>query len=385
MKTTLYLNWKANPSMGEVFTPIGLVNNILDKIPLEVWKNPESTFLDPCMGKGTFLLEIIRRLVYIYGYTEEDAKSRVYGYDIRVKYVGHLTRRGLKNVRHKDFLNENILMKFDVIIGNPPFQKALKSGKKSVDTLWAKFIQKGFEIVKDGGVVSLISPDGWCSPTFDIPSGEVSIFRDYFKVNNLTYVATNNKVKPYFKNIGTSFTYFVCETNTYKNKTIFDDGSVIAEFNISSFNFIPKKIDNISLSLHEKILNGGEKFIFERYRKKDGGMLDERHPHFLTPKLKFSRGLAVFNVSGDNGTTGYDVFTYAYHIQDGETIESGLSVLNSKAYKFVLNQKWNQYFTKYIPNMVKKPKLNKVYSDLEIYQFLDLTQEEINYIDLNVR
>lgn len=385
MKMNQYLKWKADPSKGEVFTPIILVSDMLDKIPYEVWINPKSTFLDPCMGKGTFLIEIVRRLVYIYGYTESDAKSRVYGYDIRVKYINHLRRRGFINVYHKDFFNEEFDMKFDAIVGNPPFQKALKSGKKSVDTLWAKFIQKSFEIVKEEGIVSLISPDGWCSPTFDIPSGEVSIFKDYFKTNNLTYVATNNKVKPYFKNIGTSFTYFVCEKNIYKNKTIFDDGSVILEFDISSFDFIPKKVDNISLSLHEKILNGGDKFVFERYRKKDGGMLDNRHPHFSTPKLKFSRGLAVFNVSADNGTSGYDVFTYAYHLQEDETIESGLSVLNSKVYKFVLNQKWNQYFTKYIPNMVKKPKLNKIYSDLEIYQFLDLTQEEINYVESNVK
>ena len=49
-----------------------------------------------------------------------------------------------------------------------------------------------------------------------------------------------------------------------------------------------------------------------------------------------------------------------------------------------MNQKWNQYFTKYIPNMVKKPVLNKVYSDAELYQFLDLNEEEINYIESNV-
>lgn len=57
------------------------------------------------MGKGTFLLEIVRRLVYIYGYTENDVKSRVFGYDVRVKFINHLQRRGFVNTRHKDFLN----------------------------------------------------------------------------------------------------------------------------------------------------------------------------------------------------------------------------------------------------------------------------------------
>ena len=123
---TQFLKWKADPSKGEVFTPIELVNEMLDNISESIWRNPESIFLDPCMGKGTFLIEIVRRLVYIYGYTEHDAKSRVYGYDIRVKYINYLQRRGFVNVRHKDFLSETIKMKFDAIVGNPPFSKNSK-------------------------------------------------------------------------------------------------------------------------------------------------------------------------------------------------------------------------------------------------------------------
>ena len=84
--------WKQNPSKGEVFTPNGLVNEMLNQIPTEIWENPKSTFCDPFMGKGTFLVEIVRRLVYIYCYKEEDAKSRVFGYEVRVKYVNYLKR-----------------------------------------------------------------------------------------------------------------------------------------------------------------------------------------------------------------------------------------------------------------------------------------------------
>lgn len=381
---TQYLKWKADPSKGEVFTPIELVKEMLDKIPEEVWRNPDSVFLDPCMGRGTFLIEIVDRLMYIYGYTEKDAKSRVYGYDIRVKYINYLQRRGFVNVRHKDYLDEINQMHFDSIVGNPPFQKTLKTGKKSVDTLWAKFIKKSYELLKENGTLVMISPDGWCSPTFDIPSGEISIFKDIFKTNNLQFVATNEKVKPFFKNIGTSFTYFVCNKSNYNGITLFDLGGKVLSFDISNFEFIPKKIDLLSFEIHNKILKQGEKFVFERYRKKDGGMLDDRHPHFLTPKVKFSRGQAKFLVNGDSGTSGYDVFTYAYHLKDNESLESAISVLNSKAYRFVLDQKWNQYFTKYIPNMVIKPELNKIYSDSEIYKFLKLTDEEINYIENNV-
>jgi hypothetical protein len=386
MKQTIELHkkWKDDPSKGEVFTPIELVREMLDKIPSSVWENPDSLFLDPCMGKGTFLIEIINRLVYIYGYSKEDAISRVYGYDVCIKYINYLKRGGLKNVFHKDFINEEFNMKFDVVIGNPPFQNNLENGQKSKKTLWSLFIQKGFELTKQNGYCSMVSPDGWWSPTIDIPQGKISIFRDIFKKHNLIVVASNEVVKPHFKNIGTSFTYFVVQNSNYKNITSFITNDEILTFDIKNLNFIPKKINKISLKIHEKIMSGNSKFTFERYQKKDGGMLDNRHPYYSMPKVKFSRGLAKFEVNGDIGNSGYDVFTYAYHIKNNETINSALSVLNSKLYRLVLNQKWNQYFTKFIPNEVHKPLLNIVYTNSMVYQLFELTKEEIEYVESNV-
>jgi len=107
-KIDTYTRWNQNPSKGEVFTPKELVNEMLDKIPFEVWENPKSTFCDLSMGKGTFLVEIVKRLTYIYKNSEEDAKSRVFGYEVRVKYINYLKRRGYKNLYHEDSLEKNL-------------------------------------------------------------------------------------------------------------------------------------------------------------------------------------------------------------------------------------------------------------------------------------
>jgi hypothetical protein len=245
-------------------------------------------------------------------------------------------------------LNE---MKFDVVLGNPPFQKNLKSGYKSVDNPWAKFIYLSSQLVTNNGYIIMISPDGWCSPTYDIQKGNISIFRDVFKSNNLIYVAFDDIVKPFFQK-GTSFSYFILQKTNYSGLTLFETLGETFEIDITNLFFIPKNITSLSFSIHNKLLLTNSKFSFERYRKNDGGMLDENHPHYYKPKIKFSRGLAKFEVNGDNGNSGYDVFTYAYLLKEGETLESALSVLNSKVYRFILNQKWNQYFTKYIPNEV---------------------------------
>ena len=47
---------------GEVFTPFSLISDMLDLVKEEDWSNPETTFYDPCAGKGNFPILIIERL-----------------------------------------------------------------------------------------------------------------------------------------------------------------------------------------------------------------------------------------------------------------------------------------------------------------------------------
>jgi len=52
----------ANLSSDEVFTPPSLVNQILDLLPAELWSDKKATFLDPASKSGVFLREIAKRL-----------------------------------------------------------------------------------------------------------------------------------------------------------------------------------------------------------------------------------------------------------------------------------------------------------------------------------
>lgn len=52
----------ANLSSDEVFTPPQLANQILDLLPVELWSDKKATFLDPCCKSGVFLREIAKRL-----------------------------------------------------------------------------------------------------------------------------------------------------------------------------------------------------------------------------------------------------------------------------------------------------------------------------------
>ena len=48
---------------GEVFTPLELCDSMIDEIPLENLKNPNSKFLDPTAGNGNFLVALKTKLL----------------------------------------------------------------------------------------------------------------------------------------------------------------------------------------------------------------------------------------------------------------------------------------------------------------------------------
>jgi site-specific DNA-methyltransferase (adenine-specific) len=57
------LSCLANLSNDEVFTPPSLVNDILDLLPSELWSDSSTKFLDPVSKSGVFLREMAKRLM----------------------------------------------------------------------------------------------------------------------------------------------------------------------------------------------------------------------------------------------------------------------------------------------------------------------------------
>ena len=67
----------ANLSNDEVFTPPELANKIIDMLPQELFKNPDTTFLDPCCKSGVFLREIAKRLIKGLEHQIPDLEKRI--------------------------------------------------------------------------------------------------------------------------------------------------------------------------------------------------------------------------------------------------------------------------------------------------------------------
>ena len=75
------------------------------------------------------------------------------------------------NIYKGSFLNYNNENKFDIIIGNPPFQHQHKKDNKNINTnLWTLFVGLTFDdFLKENGFLLFITPYSWMSFTFKYP------------------------------------------------------------------------------------------------------------------------------------------------------------------------------------------------------------------------
>jgi hypothetical protein len=181
---------------SDVVTPLPLAKKQLEEI------NTAGTVCIPGAGIGTYVLAAIEA-----GVNPTD----IYAVEFNRAYFrlgsGIYTRLGV-NYIYANYLTWEPGMKFDVVIGNPPFQEATDKGRKDqASNLWTKFWVKSLQITKDDGVVSLITPTSWLSPSANLRGAYKFLGKNrlWDVFNSYTSIAQVEGVETYFKGVGSSF------------------------------------------------------------------------------------------------------------------------------------------------------------------------------------
>lgn len=88
-KSNLIVSRERVKKYAEVFTPDFIVKQMCDLFPHEIWQNIDSTFLEPCCGKGAFIKEILARKLELCKTIDEGfrAVKSIYAIDIQADNV----------------------------------------------------------------------------------------------------------------------------------------------------------------------------------------------------------------------------------------------------------------------------------------------------------
>lgn len=85
---------------GEVFTPTIMVNEMLDRLPKEVFTDPKKKFMDNSCGDGQFLFEVLRRKILANPsnggdlcYRHHKALKTIFGVELDLENVKKCRRR----------------------------------------------------------------------------------------------------------------------------------------------------------------------------------------------------------------------------------------------------------------------------------------------------
>ena len=147
-------------SGGESSTPLDLVQEMVDKIPQEVKKDPNSKFLDPAAGTGSYAIVLFYELKK-YHSEEHILNNMLYVCETNRFRLRILKNLGIKNIYEGSFLKQDFKdMKFDVVIMNPPFQD-ITSDSTNTTSLDTQFIQKAYNLSSQ--YVVSISSASWSS------------------------------------------------------------------------------------------------------------------------------------------------------------------------------------------------------------------------------
>jgi hypothetical protein len=374
-----------------------LFTEMLDQLPSEVFESSETTFVDVEAAGGQSYAAIKKRLLKA-GHTEENIKKRVtmfFNNSFEQNFA--INKNSVNcNTEARDILKNLGAKKFDVVIGNPPYQSGNgESGGRH--SLWRKIISKSFELLNNQGYIAMVCPG------FPLESNDIGSH-----LKNNTPIILKNDVTEHFPGIGSDIKYWVVKHGKH-NLPFVVDGKKWKDLS---------KDPTVNETYHSICTKTQSYNKFEC--KYDGGynstqLKNDPNDYFELPKGKsiypirhgsntkvcyVSKPTESHNLSKVTMTfSGYPGFAYSdtsnpmssclqmsgyILVENKKEADNLINLYNTKFYKFLsaFNNKGMRGRESYC---LPKLDLNKTYSDNEIYNIFNLSTTEINFVENYVK
>lgn len=488
------LSCLANLSNDEVFTPPEVANRMLDLLPQELFRSPDTTFLDPACKSGVFLREIAKRLLVGLENEIPDLQQRVdhifhkqlYGIAI-TELTSLLSRRSVycskypnskysithfddasgnieyKRISHRwsngkcafcgaseseykrsddlethayEFIHtirpEDIFkMKFDVIIGNPPYQLSTGGAGKQAKPIYNLFVEQSKKL--NPRFLTMIIPSRWFSGGIGLDSFRDSMMND----SRIRRIVDYSNAKDCFpqNSISGGVCYFLWSRDS-KGECVFtninngnentltrplNEFSVLVRYN--SAVTIIHKIKNNTWEPFDKIVSPLMPYgLSTNYRgtsckkNSDDLILHASDGISYIRTSEISKGVETVNGykvlisktsaehAGEPGKDGTfrvltssikvigpkEVCTHSYFIignyQEKETAENVLTYLKTRFVRFLILLSMSSInLSKLVFSFVPMQDFSKPWTDAELYAKYNLTDEEIAFIESMIK
>ncbi len=248
-------------------------------LPTEVWRNPTLKWLDPANGIGNFPIIAFYKLDYELQQLKEwrdDDKRRKHIIE-NMLFMMELDKgnvaicRSLFKKIHPDakpnicccdslavtyekMLSMFGVNKFDIIIGNPPFNTGglLKGG----GTLWPLFVKKAFELVGENGYICFVHPPGWRK--FYNAEDRDNQGKLWYLIRkngwNINYINISDQPPMHFP-IVDHYVIHAKKTNNHTNYNSKFMGRIDFGETILNYSFIPNMLNNETMGILKKLFN----------------------------------------------------------------------------------------------------------------------------------
>lgn len=148
-------------------------------------------------------------------------------------------------------------MKFDVVIGNPPYNQSTETGASTGNTIYQDFMKKCMtDVVIDGGYLCFVNPPSWRKPLDSDKTWEVV---SKYQFESLHIHSNKDGMAMFGK--GTRYDYYLInKVPVYKPTAVVGDDNKEYVIDFREWEWLP----NSNFELVKSILGGGCEVIYSR-------------------------------------------------------------------------------------------------------------------------